>query len=144
MLDPAVLSVAQVASLYQYRWRIEEAFSLVKRLLGLSYLWTGAENGIALQIWATWLLYAVLVDLSDAVAQELNQPLASISFEMVFRSLYFFVGAYHRGETTDLVTYLAAQTDLGILKRPRPPSALDQVSLAYHTTIYARVQWSDE
>jgi Transposase DDE domain len=50
------------------RWRIEEAFNTVKRLLGLSYLWTGLLNGIKLQIWGTWLFYAVLVDLGDAVA----------------------------------------------------------------------------
>jgi hypothetical protein len=55
-----------VADLYQKRWRIEEAFFLVKRLLNLSYLWTGSLNGIKLQIGATWLFYAVLVDLGDA------------------------------------------------------------------------------
>ena len=55
--------------LYGRRWKIEEAFLVVKRLLGLSYLWTGSLNGIKLQIWVTWLMYAVLVDLSDAVAE---------------------------------------------------------------------------
>ena len=35
-------------------WRIEQAFNLVKRLLGLSYLWTGSINGVKLQVWATW------------------------------------------------------------------------------------------
>jgi Transposase DDE domain len=125
VLDPSVLTVRDVAELYRERWRIEEAFSLVKRLLGLSYLWTGAENGIALQIWATWLLYAVLVDLSDAVAEARHLPFARISLEMVFRSLYFFVGAHARGETHDPVHYLATQDDLGIVKRPKPPSTLD-------------------
>jgi hypothetical protein len=119
VLDPTVLSAAQVADLYSRRWRIEEAFSLVKRLLGLAYLWTGGENGIQLQIWATWLLYAVLVDLSDAVAEELNLPLERISCEMVYRGLYHFSRAYERGEATDPVRYLAAQTDLGIVKRRR-------------------------
>jgi len=37
-------------------------------LLGLAYFWTGSENGVCGQLWATWLLYAVLVDLTDAVA----------------------------------------------------------------------------
>ena len=46
----------------------------MKRLLGLSYLWTGSVNGIKLQIWATWLFYAVLMDLGDAVADELALP----------------------------------------------------------------------
>jgi hypothetical protein len=39
---------------------------------------------------------------------------------MVYCSLYFFAQAYHRGETSDPVAYLAAQaTRLGILKRER-------------------------
>lgn len=119
VLDPNILSPADVIDLYGRRWRIEESFLIVKRLLGLAYLWTGAFNGIAMQIWATWLLYAVLIDLSDAVAEELNLPLDRISVEMVYRSLYYFAGAYHRGEASDPVAYLAAATDLGIVKRRR-------------------------
>lgn len=119
VLDPQILSTAQVVDLYGRRWRIEEAFSLVKRLLGLSYVWTGTANGIQLQLWATWLLYAVLVDLSDAVAQELDVCLDRVSIEMVFRGLYHFTGAFQRGEASDPVAYLAAQDDLGIIKRRR-------------------------
>lgn len=118
-LDPARLSAAQVVELYGYRWRIEEVFLLVKRLLGLAYLWTGATNGLRVQLWATWLLYAALVDLADAVAEELNLPLERISLEMVFRSLYFFAGAYARHEATDAIAYLAAHPELGIVKRQR-------------------------
>ena len=71
VLDPTILPPYVVADLYRKRWRIEQAFNTVKRLLGLSYLWTGSLNGIKLQIWATWLFYAVLMDLGDAVADEL-------------------------------------------------------------------------
>ncbi len=67
VLDPIILPPYVVADLYRRRWRIEEAFHTVKRLLGLSYLWTGSINGVKLQVWATWLFYAVLVDLGDAV-----------------------------------------------------------------------------
>ncbi len=42
VLDPIVLPPYVVADLYRRRWRIEEAFNTVKRLLGLSYLWTGS------------------------------------------------------------------------------------------------------
>lgn len=70
------------------------------------------------------MLYAVLVDLTDAVAEALNRPLAALSLEMVYRSLYFFAQAYHRGATSDPVAYLAAKaTRLGLLKRARPASA---------------------
>ena len=119
VLDPAVLPAADALDLYARRWRVEEAFLLVKRLLNLAYLWTAATNGIQLQLWATWLLYAILLDLSDAVAEELDQPLDRISIEMVYRGLYFFTAAVARGQATDPVTYLATQSDLGIVKRRR-------------------------
>jgi hypothetical protein len=121
VLDPAILPAADAAELYPLRWRIEEAYALVKRLLGLSYLWTGAANGIELQVWATWLLYAVLIDLCDQIAEVKALPLDRISVEMVYRGLYHFAGAYQRGEATDPVAYLASQDDLGIVKRLRHP-----------------------
>ena len=42
VLDPTILPAYVVADLYRRRWRIEESFNTVKRLLGLSYLWTGS------------------------------------------------------------------------------------------------------
>lgn len=119
VLDPEVLSAGDVVDLYARRWRIEETFLQTKRLLGLSYLWSGAYNAIAVQVWATWLLYAVLIDLTDAVAEALDQPLDALSIEMVYRGLYHFSVAFQRGEATDPVAYLAAQDDLGIVKRRR-------------------------
>ena len=90
VLDPHVLPPYVVADLYRRRWRIEDAFNTVKRLLGLSYLWTGSLNGIQLQIWGTWIFYALLVDLGDAVADQLSLPIDSISLEMIYRGLYHF------------------------------------------------------
>jgi len=121
VLDPTLLPANVVADLYRRRWRIEEAFLIVKRLLTLSYLWTGSLNGVLLQVWSTWLFFAVLVDLGDAVADELMLPFDRISLEMVFRSLYYFIQAYDKGEATDLVQYLTApeNQDLGIVKRLR-------------------------
>lgn len=117
-LDAECLPAAYVLALYHQRWRIEDAYAIVKRLLGLAYFWTGAENGVQLQLWATWLLYALLVDLTDAVAQALNQPFAAVSMEMVYRSLYYFGQASHRGQASDIVRYLVANAKLlGIRKR---------------------------
>ncbi len=131
-LDPQRLPVEYVVALYQQRWRIEDAYAIVKRLLGLAYFWCGAQNAVELQLWATWLLYAVLVDLTDAVAEALEQPMATVSLEMVYRSLYFFTQAYHRGEATDVVLYLAANAKrLGILKRPRKPARQQQPICAH-------------
>ena len=126
--DPTVLPAHLVVDLYRRRWRIEEAFFIVKRLLNLSYLWTGSLNGVLLQVWSTWLFYAVLIDLGDAVAEELHLPFDRISLEMVFRGLYHFSRAYERGEADDPVKYFAApeNQDLGVVKRIRrkpPPKA---------------------
>jgi hypothetical protein len=119
-LDTSHLPTAYVVALYWQRWRIEDAYAIVKRLLGLAYFYGGAQNAVEMQIWATWLLYAALVDLSDAVAEALDQPFAAISMEMVYRSLYHFAQAYHRGEATDVVAFLAADAKLyGIIKRKR-------------------------
>jgi hypothetical protein len=131
-LDPQRLPVEYVVALYRQRWRIEDAYAIVKRLLGLAYFWGGAQNAVELQLWATWLLYAVLVDLTDAVAEALEQPVAQVSLEMVYRSLYFFTQAYHRGEATDVVRYLAAHAKrLGILKRLRKPARQQQPACAH-------------
>ncbi len=120
VLDPAILPAWAVADLYRRRWRIEEAFMIVQRVLNLSYLWTGSVNGVMLQVWATWLLFAVLIDLGDAVAEELMVPFDRVSLERVFRGLYHFIHAYNR-EATDPVKYFAdpKNQDLGILKRLR-------------------------
>jgi hypothetical protein len=118
VLEPQVLPPYIVADLYRRRWRIEEAFSTVKRLLGLSYLWTGFLNGIQLQIWGTWIFYALLVDLGDAVADQLSLPINSISLEMIYRGLYHFYVARPKGKATDPIEYFAApeNRDLGIVK----------------------------
>ena len=47
VLDPKQLSVVEVVALYEQRWQMESAFLLVKRLLGLAYLWAGGYAGSA-------------------------------------------------------------------------------------------------
>jgi hypothetical protein len=119
-LDPARLPAEMVVALYAQRWRIEDAFAAVKRLLGLAYFWVGSENGVQLQVWATWLLYAVLVDMTDAIAEVLQRPFADLSLEMTYRGLYYATQAYHRGAAPDPIAYLAANARLlGIIKRKR-------------------------
>ena len=132
VLEPQVLPPYVVADLYSRRWRIEDTFNLLKRLLGLSYLWTGSINGIKLQLWATWLFYVVLIDLSDQIADELTLPMNSISVEMVFRGIYHFTQALNQGTTTDLIAYLVApeNQDLGIVKSTRPKRAKPPLDLS--------------
>lgn len=117
VLDPERLSARQVGELYRRRWRIEEAFLLTKRLLGLSYLWVGGRNGVQIQIYATWIFYAVLVDVCRQVAVALAQPQDRISVEMVFRSFYHFSRACDKDRSAQLIPFLASRAQLlGLVK----------------------------
>lgn len=134
VIDPRILPAWVVADLYRRRWRIEEAFFIVKRVLNLAYLWTGSENGVLLQVWSTWLFFAVLVDLGDAVADEMELEFDRISLEMLLRGLYHFSVARQRGLADDPVKYFAApeNQDLGVVKRrrkKRPPTIHSPPSL---------------
>jgi hypothetical protein len=132
-LDAEKLPTDYLIALYEQRWRVEDAFAIVKRLLGLAYFWSGAQNAVEMQVCATWILYTVLIDLVDAVAEKLQQSFFAISIEMVYRSLYFFTQARHRGETNNVVAYLVANEKmLGILKRKRKskkPSPLETIPI---------------
>ena len=118
VLAPEQLSAREVCELYRRRWRIEEAFLQTKRLLGLSYLWVGDRNGVEIQLYATWLFYAVLTDLCGQVAEALCQPLEKISVEMVFRSLYHFARALDTGQNPELVPFLVHHAQLFGLVKP--------------------------
>ncbi|MDP1624679.1 MAG: IS4 family transposase, partial [bacterium] len=84
---------AYLVALYWQRWRIEDAYAIVKYLLGLAYFWCGAQNAVEIQVWATCLLYAVLVNSTNSVAEALKQPFAAISMEMVYRTLFLYAGS---------------------------------------------------
>ncbi|QIR40958.1 IS4 family transposase [Tolypothrix sp. PCC 7910] len=135
VIDPQILSAQQVCELYRRRWRVEDAFLLTKRLLGLAYIWVGERNGLQIQIFATWIFYAVLnqlcLDVAFALAKPLaekrvrstlalNQPLDRISTEMVFRSLYHFSQAVLRGDASEAIPYLVEHQKLfGLVKARR-------------------------
>jgi len=119
-LDPERLPTPYLVALYWQRWRIEDAYNTIKRILGLAYFWCGAQNAVEMQLAATWILFAVLVDLTDAVAEILKTRFAALSLEMVYRSLPYFTQAYHKGRATDVVAFLATHAErYGILKRQR-------------------------
>ena len=130
-LDASRLPWQYVVAVYWQRWRIEDAYAIVKELLGLSYFWNGGQNGVQLQVWATWMLYGILLDLSDIVAEALWRPLADISIEMVFRSLGYFAQACLQGSTTGWIDFLTSHAKLfGLVKRPRKKPALQLLTAA--------------
>ena len=69
-----------------------------------------------LQIWGIWLFYAILVDLGDAIADELALP-----FD---RGLCHFLVAHQKGLASDPIKYFASpdNQDLGIVKTIRKPN----------------------
>ena len=88
------------------RWRIEEAFLLTKRLLGLADLWVGGVNGVQIQLYSTLIFYAVLMDITQQVAVALRQPLERIAVEMVFRSFYHCSRARQQKRADSLIPFL--------------------------------------
>lgn len=119
-LDPELLPARYLVALYYRRWTIERAYATIKRLLGLAYFWCGSQNAVELQLWSTWIVYTVLIDLCDEVAGLLKLPFERISVEMVFRSTYYYTKAVERGDARSMPQYLADRsTDLGVVKRRR-------------------------
>jgi hypothetical protein len=135
VLDPKRLSIVEVVALYDARWSVETTFLLIKRLLDLAYVWVGSINGVKIQVFATFLFYAILLDLCDDVAEQLGLRLEQISVEMVYRGLYHYVTAMEQqlfsGEAP---TYLAREAKgLGIIKRQRArdrPTVTEQIRRA--------------
>lgn len=120
VLDPQHLSAQQVCDLYRRRWRIEDAFFVTKRLLGLAYLWVGDANGVQIQIVATWIFYAVLNDLCAQLSVALQQPLEVISIEMVFRGLSHYAQARRRTPDMALIPFYCEHFKLlGLVKARR-------------------------
>ena len=116
-LDPEQLPVV---ALYYRRWTMERAYGTIKRFLGLAYFWCGPQNAVELQLWSTWIVHTVLIDLCDEVAGLLILPFKRISVESVFRSIYYYTQAVAQGDARPLPVYLADRsTDLGIVKRKR-------------------------
>src|SRR6266481_609843 len=60
VLDPATLSIADIARLYARRWDIELAFRELKDHLGLHLLWSAKLGVIYQQIWASLILAQLL------------------------------------------------------------------------------------
>ena len=78
-IAPEKLPARQLVALYYRRWTIERAFNTVKRLLGLAYFWSGSQNSVELQLWSTWIVYSILIDLCDQVSSLRNVLFERIS-----------------------------------------------------------------
>ena len=135
VLDPQRLSVVEVVALYDARSSTETTFLLVKRLVDLADLWVGSLNGVRVQVYASFLFSAMLIDLCDDLAEQFGLALEQLSVAMVYRGLYHSVTALaqqlFRG---DAPSDLAREAKgLGIIKRQRRrdgPSVTEQIRRA--------------
>jgi hypothetical protein len=87
VLDPHLLSIAEIAHLYARRWDIELAVKLVKRELGLHLLWSAKHNVIVHQIWAVLLIAQILQALRVAIAERAEVDLFAVSMTLMVRYL---------------------------------------------------------
>jgi Transposase DDE domain len=68
VLDPAVLSMLEIAQLYARRWDIELAFKVLKREVGLALWWGANPELVLIQLWLALILAQVLHALQLAIA----------------------------------------------------------------------------
>ncbi|MEG4859573.1 hypothetical protein QUB75_18345, partial [Microcoleus sp. K1-B6] len=105
-------------------------------LFFIPYLWTGSINGIKIQIWAAWLFYAVLLDVADSIADELELCSEKIFVEMLWGGFYHFNHASSRGTAFDPIAYFSAREnqELRIVKYEHKSRIRQQLNVSAYPT----------
>ena len=103
VLEPQVVSPAEIATCYRRRWDIERAFKTLKRDLGLAWIWSRQWAMIELQIWATLLIAQISSALRQEVARRARVPVEEVSLELLLRTMPLLA----LGQEGDLVEWLA-------------------------------------
>lgn len=87
VLDPARLSIHDIASLYARRWDIEQAFKLIKRELGLHLWWSSKAAVIQQQLWAVLVISQILQALRLEIAGRAEVDPFEVSMAMLVEQL---------------------------------------------------------
>lgn len=90
VLEPRMLSAADLWALYGQRWTIEVAFAALKRGLGLAYLRACHTNGVLIQVWCALCVYQVLQHLRLVVAASQGWEADRVSWERLIRGIGFY------------------------------------------------------
>ena len=85
VLDPRLLSGADIVRLYARRWDIELAFRVLKDHLNLRFLWSAKAEVISVQIWSTVILAQMLHALQVQVAAQAGVETFDVSLELLLR-----------------------------------------------------------
>ena len=83
VLDPATLSIRDIARLYTYRWDIELAFKLIKRELGLHLLWSAKPLVVLQQVWAVLIISQILQALRLEIAGRAGADVYEVSMPLL-------------------------------------------------------------
>lgn len=85
VLDPTMLSAAEVVALYGRRWDIELAFKLLKRELTLHLLWSAAWEQVLTQVWGALIIAQVALSLRARIAERAGVTVEQVSLPLVLR-----------------------------------------------------------
>lgn len=70
VLDPQMLTAEEALALYPFRWTIERVFFDLKETLHLHKFYTANPNGVAMQLYATSMVYNALRVAQGRIAQQ--------------------------------------------------------------------------
>ena len=112
VLDPALLSMQDIAQLYARRWDIELAFKLLKCELGLHIWWAARPELIMIQIWVALILAQLLHALQVHVALQAEvEP-----FDVSLHVLVDLLGSMPVGTTPVLDRLIEQGRFLGLIR----------------------------
>lgn len=70
VLDPKMLAAEEALALYPFRWKIERVFFDLKETLNLRKFYTANPNGVAMQLYATAMVYNAFRVAQGRIAQQ--------------------------------------------------------------------------
>ncbi|MGH7869213.1 MAG: IS4 family transposase [Candidatus Dormibacteraceae bacterium] len=85
VLSPHLLSAADAIDLYRRRWDIERAFNLLKTDLHLHLLFSGHENVLLQQVYATLVIAQALLAMRSEIARRLGADPREVSLALMVR-----------------------------------------------------------
>lgn len=85
--DPAVLPPSEAVRLYARRWDVEVDFKTIKRGLGLHLIWSNQWTMIALQIWATLVIFQIASGIRAEIARRAGISLFEVSLQLLVQRL---------------------------------------------------------
>ena len=85
VLDPHVLPLSEVVSLYARRWDIELAFRVLKDHLNLHHLWSAKWSVVQVQLWCCLIQAQVYHALQVEIARQAGVEVFDVSIDLLVR-----------------------------------------------------------